>query len=252
MGSSGTISFESKCYPERDFGGYTRVDGGVAFYVRVHALLRSEMTVLDVGCGRGEFVERMDRNPALKWRILKGACKKVIGIDVSDAGRENSTLDEFRSLDSECWPVESASIDLLVSDAVLEHVPNPDMFFAECNRVVKPGGFVCCRTSNRWAYYALIASMIPNRFHAAIISRVQPGRKEEDVFPTVYRANSVRALQRLMRNHNFEGCVYRHIAEPSYFRFSPLLYSIGVHVHRWLPSVFWSELFLFARRGEGE
>jgi 2-polyprenyl-3-methyl-5-hydroxy-6-metoxy-1,4-benzoquinol methylase len=235
-------------YPESEFGGYTRVDGTVPFFTRVQALARPEMTVLDVGCGRGAVADRFEKDPWEKCRVLKGVCKKVIGIDVTEAGRENRLIDEFRLIESDQWPVETSSIDLLLSDAVLEHIREPDAFFSECSRVVKPGGFACFRTPNRWGYPYVAATIIPNRLHAKVISIVQPGRKAHDVFPTYYRANTRRALLRLLKTHQFEGCVYRHISEPSYLGFSRWSYAFGVYLHRWLPAVLWTSLFVFARR----
>ncbi len=239
---------EEQYYPEREFGGYSRVDGTIAFYGRIQVLVRPEMTVLDVGCGRGAAADMLEKRPAERCRIIRGRCKKVIGIDVSEAGEQNNLIDEFRRIESDRWPVESASIDLLIADAVLEHLENPDAFFAECSRVVKPGGFVCFRTPNKWAYFAIASALIPNRLHSKVLSIIQPGRQERDVFPTFYRANTPRALQRLIRAHGFKGCVYRHIAEPNYFLFSAFLYGFAVHVHRWLPSIFWPATIIFARR----
>jgi SAM-dependent methyltransferase len=239
-------------YPESEFGGYSRVDGTVAFYSRVQALAGPEMVALDVGCGRGAAIDRLKNNPGEKFRILKGVCQKVIGIDVDPAGQQNTLIDEFRRIEGDRWPVDSASIDLLVSDAVLEHVLDPDQFFAECQRVVRPGGLVCIRTPNRWGYAALAAAIIPNRWHAKVVSKVQPNRQAKDVFPTHYRANTVRALRRLLKSHQFEGCVYRHIAEPNYLRFSRWSFALGVYLHRWLPALFWPVLFVFARRIEDD
>jgi SAM-dependent methyltransferase len=206
------------------------------------------MTVLDVGCGRGAAADRLQQNPWEQCRVLKGHCRKVIGIDVSEAGLDNPLLDEFRRIEDNRWPVDTESVDLLVSDAVLEHIPDPNAFFAECRRVVKTGGIICFRTPNRWSYVALAATLVPNRFHVNVVNMVQPGREAKDVFPTYYRANTIRALKRLMKAHHFEGCVYRHIAEPNYLGFSRWSYAFGVYLHRWLPSPFWPVLFVFARR----
>jgi len=235
-------------YPESEFGGFTRVNGTIAFHARVRALVEPHMTVLDVGCGRGAVADRMKENPWEQVRVLKGLCRKVIGIDVSAAGRENPLIDEFRQIESDRWPVETASIDLLVSDAVLEHIADPDVFFSECSRVVKPGGYLCIRTPNRWSYVSLIATIVPNRYHGKVVEMVQPGREAKDVFPTYYRANTIRAVRRLLKSHHFEGCVYRHIAEPSHLGFSRWAYAFGVYLHRWLPSPMWPVLFVFARR----
>lgn len=235
-------------YPECEYGGYSRVDGTVAFYGRVQTLLRPNMVALDVGCGRGEVVDRLKNYPYEKCRILKGACKKVVGIDVSDDGYQNKLIDEFRRIEGDRWPVDSASIDFLISDNVMEHVTNPDAFFAECRRVMKLGGIVCLRTTNKWAYHALAAAMIPNSLHVKILSLVQPNRKAIDTFPTYFRANTVHTLNRLLEEHAFKGYVYRHISEPPYFSFSSWAYKVGVVVHRWLPSIFWSSIFVFGRR----
>jgi len=245
-------SLMERYYPECKFGGYSRVDGTVAFFTRVQALARPEMVVLDVGCGRGAAADRFHEHPWERCRVLKGRCKKVIGIDVAPVGHTNPLVDEFRRIEGEQWPVETASIDLLVSDAVLEHVPSPDQFFAECQRVVKPGGVICIRTPNRWSYISIAARLVPNRFHGRIVEKVQPGRESKDVFPTYYRANTLRALRRLMAAHQFEGCVYRHIAEPSHLRFSRLAFAFGVFMHRWLPQAMWPVIFLFARRLDNE
>lgn len=181
---SRTKSLKEIYYPESSFGGYSRVDGTMAFFTRIQSIARPEMTALDVGCGRGVAAETFQQRPWERCRILKGVCQKVIGIDVSSAGAENPLIDEFRQIDGDCWPVESASIDLLMSDAVLEHVPDPHAFFAEANRVVKPGGVVCFRTPNRWSYASLTASIVPNKWRAKVVGKVQKGRQAKDVFPT--------------------------------------------------------------------
>jgi 2-polyprenyl-3-methyl-5-hydroxy-6-metoxy-1,4-benzoquinol methylase len=247
-----TKTLKETYYPESEFGGYTRVSGTVAFFGRVQSLLKPDMVVLDVGCGRGAGADRMVRNPSERCRVFKGACQKVIGIDVDKAGEQNTLIDEFRPIEGDRWPVETASVDLLVSDAVVEHIEKPDQFFAECSRVVKPGGFLCIRTPNRWSYVALGASIVPNEFHASVVGKMQRTREAKDVFPTYYRANTITALKRLLRSHAFEGCAYRHIAEPNYLGFSRWSYALGVYLHRWLPNLFWPVIFVFAKRTNRE
>jgi len=42
-------------YAEARFGGFTDIDGTLAFFNRVNSLLDLPFVVLDVGCGRGEY-----------------------------------------------------------------------------------------------------------------------------------------------------------------------------------------------------
>lgn len=71
---------------------------------------------------------------------MRGANRTVIGIDVDPGGRKNRSLDSFRLIeDVDHWPVEDASVDLVLADYVLEHVGNPEQFFRETWRVLKPG-----------------------------------------------------------------------------------------------------------------
>lgn len=241
-------SLTERYYPESRFGGFTRVDGTLPFFLRVQALARPEMVVLDIGCGRGAAADRFEQNPWERCRVLKGKCQRVIGIDVDPVGHTNPLIDEFRPIESPRWPVDDQSIDLAVSDAVLEHIPDPDQYFAECQRVVKPGGYLCIRTPNRWSYISIAASIVPNRLHGRIVEKIQPGRAAKDVFPTYYRANTLGALRRQRDAHGFEGYAYRHIGEPTHLRFSRPTFALGVVMHRWLPSVMWPWIFMFAQR----
>jgi len=180
-------------------------------------------------------------------RILRGRVSRVIGIDVDDAAAQNRAVDEVRLIDGKTWPVESDSIDLVVADHVLEHIQEPDGFFAEARRVLRDGGFFCARTPNRWSYFAIAAQLIPNRLHSRVLRRVQERRGEEDVFPTHYRANSRRTIRRLFRRHGMEGVVITHEAEPAYLSFSRVSYWLGTIYQRLAPGGLRSGLHCFGR-----
>jgi SAM-dependent methyltransferase len=183
-------------------------------------------------------------------RRLKGKVTKVIGLDVDDAGHLNPTVDEFRPLDgSPRWPVEDRSVDVVVCDSVLEHLPDPHEFFSEAKRVLVPGGFLCIRTPNAFSYVAIASRLVPNRYHDRVLARAQVGRKEEDVFPTLYRCNTVYAVRKQFEKHGFAGVVYGHEAEPSYLNFSRFLYALGVMHQKVAPAFLSPSIFAFAQRG---
>jgi 2-polyprenyl-3-methyl-5-hydroxy-6-metoxy-1,4-benzoquinol methylase len=83
----------------------------------------------------------------------------LIGIDLDPAASENPCIDEFRMMrPHEAWHVEDASIDLALSDYVLEHVDDPHLFFSDCRRVIRSGGLLCMRTTNVFSYFGLASS----------------------------------------------------------------------------------------------
>lgn len=234
-------------YPECRFGGFTRIDGTIAFFIRVNALLQRDFTVVDVGCGRGEYIE--DTNPYRKnLRILKGKVMRVIGIDIDEAGSENPCIDEFRRIEGEGWPLDDQAADMIVCDNVVEHLPDPDAFFEECRRVLKPGGIVCIRTPNVRSYFGLLSYLIPSRKHSAVLEKVQDERKGEDVFPTLYRCNTRGRMRRTLERHGFNAYVYGHEAEPSYLSFNRLAYWLGTLHAKLAPQNIQLTLFGFARK----
>jgi len=105
------------------------------------ALIKKGDVVIDLGSGAG--------NDCFVARAEAGENGKIIGIDFTDAmiskARNNAeTLGfnnvEFRQGDIEHMPVTSNSADVVVSNCVLNLVPNKDQVFKEIFRVLKPGG----------------------------------------------------------------------------------------------------------------
>jgi ubiquinone/menaquinone biosynthesis C-methylase UbiE len=109
-----------------------------------HAGLKAGQRVLDLGSGAGldVFVARSEVGPD----------GHVIGVDmtaemVARARRNaaNSDYDnvEFRLGEIEHLPVRSDSIDVVLSNCVLNLVPDKLQAFREIQRVLKPGGHFC-------------------------------------------------------------------------------------------------------------
>jgi SAM-dependent methyltransferase len=242
------MDFTPLYYRESRFGGFTDVDGTLAFYIRVNALVGPASTLVDFGCGRAEYQD----DPVSVRRGLRdfrGRVARVIGVDVDQCARTNPYLDEFRLLaPGGCWPVGDSVADMIVADWVLEHITCPEHFFREAHRVLAPGGCLCIRTLNRWSYVGMAAILIPNRRHAAVLRVAQPGRREEDVFPTVYRCNTVPALSRMLRKHGLEGIAYGYESEPGYLGFSRFAYALGVLHQKFAPGILKPALFAFARK----
>jgi SAM-dependent methyltransferase len=98
-------------------------------------------TVLDLGSGAG--------NDCFVSRAITGENGKVIGLDFTETminkARENADKlgfnnVEFRQGDIENMPIGGNSIDVVVSNCVLNLVPDKQKAFSETMRVLKAGG----------------------------------------------------------------------------------------------------------------
>lgn len=240
------MDYKSIFYPETKFGGFSDIDGTIVFYTRVNALIKTSSILLDIGCSHGTHIDEPIKYKK-ELRTFKGKCAKVIGLDVDESARKNPFIDEFHLLVDDVWPIADVSIDVAVCDAVIEHIANPDSFFSECKRVIKPGGYLCIRTGNVLGYAAMLARIIPDVFHPAVLKKSQDKRKGEDIFPTLYRCNTIWKMRRMLNKYGFDNYTYGYEAEPSYFSFSRFFYWLGVIHQRFSPGIFKLAIFAFAR-----
>lgn len=204
-------------YPEIVAGGYSRVDGSVEFCTRIRALLRPDMHVLDFGAGRGWAVVG-DPNPTRsRLANLRGACAKVVGVDIDSVVCENPELDEAVVI-QQGQPLlfAAGSFDLVVRDHVFEHVDDPESFAAEIDRVLRAGGRICARTPNRNRYIAWGARLVPYGSRDRVLSCLQRERHPVDVFPTRYRLNTCATLRRHFPDCRYRHCTYPFNTEPAY------------------------------------
>lgn len=156
--------------------------------------------LVDAGCGRGAHMRGTPAEAVLSRIRDHGG--RVVGVDVAFPPAGNPFVDEFLPIGADGrWPVSDESADGIFSDWVLEHVDDPDSFFAECARVLKPGGFLIARTLQRWSVAAIGARATPARWHGLIIRLLQPGMDSQDVFPTRLRCNTEGQLAILLGRH---------------------------------------------------
>jgi len=230
-------------------GGYTRNDGAVEFYTRVHALLSPTSVILEFGAGRGAVVE----DPvAIRRHLadLRAPQRRVVGVDIDPVVTTNPLLDEAHVVDGWALPFPDRTFDAVVSVSALEHVRDAAPVAAELDRVLKPGGWICAVTPNRHGYIAVGARLVPNRWHSAVVGRLQPGREARDVFPTAYRMNSGKALGRLFPSSRFDHFTYGFNVDPVYFQRSRPLASIVGYLGPLVPERLAPVLMVFIRKHE--
>ena len=109
----------------------------VAFDELTHA---APATVLEVGCGRGEFAARVMRSGIaivatdLSERMVRLTADRGVGAEVADVERLRFGDGEF---------------DVVVANFMLYHVPDLDRGITELARVLRPGGRLIAATNGR-------------------------------------------------------------------------------------------------------
>ena len=106
--------------------------------------IRSGDSVLDLGSGAG--------NDCFVARAIVGEKGQVTGIDFTDAMIEKARINnqklgftniEFIKGDIEEMPLQDNSYDVVISNCVLNLIPDKQKAFKEIYRVLKPGGHFC-------------------------------------------------------------------------------------------------------------
>lgn len=133
--------FINEDYTQRE--GYVQdADLGLGCGIPIDAAdLHPGQTVVDLGSGAG--------NDVFVARRIVGETGKVIGVDMTPdmirKARENAAKVgyanvEFRLGEIESLPVGGNSVDRVLSNCVLNLVPDKKSAFAEMHRILKPGG----------------------------------------------------------------------------------------------------------------
>jgi SAM-dependent methyltransferase len=189
---------------------------------RIEERVASGMRLLDAGCGRYLTM----------CKALSGTVEAV-GIDLEPALQTDNAAAPFGvRADVTHIPFRSDSFDIVIARSVIEHLEDPAKAFQEFRRVLRPGGTLILVTPNKYDYVSLFAALTPHWFHQKLVSAIFRVC-EDDVFPTLYRANTISALRKTIRA---SGLIEKELDTlnhyPAYLSFSPVLFRLGVLYER--------------------
>jgi len=124
--------YVSVIYNEED-KPFTQYPEKLARYLFLRYKLSKGVKILDLGCGRGEFLKGfircgLDGHGVDRSTIAKSVCPEV---EILQSDLENEPL-----------PYNDNSFDVVFSKSVLEHFYYPEKLVQEIYRILNPGGLV--------------------------------------------------------------------------------------------------------------
>ncbi len=165
--------------------------------------------VLDVGGGKTcAFAEGRERNDGARIVAVDISAEELAGNRIVDA---RLAADLTAGL-----PLRQASVDVIASRSVLEHLDDLEAFVRDAARVLRPGGAFIHWVPGKYAPFAVINRMMPHALARRVLYYVEPEVKGICGFRAVYDQCYPSALRRLFERHGFEITVMR----PSYYQSS--------------------------------
>lgn len=122
------------------------------------ASFSEEYSLLDVGCGSGEFLDVMSVFSPI-------SCLQGIELDsrlVAEANTRSGKIEIFNA-SAELMPLDDLSINCITSFHNIEHLYSPDKFINECYRILKKDGILVLATPN---LSGLPARVLKESWHA--------------------------------------------------------------------------------------
>lgn len=186
---------------------------------RILDRLKPGVRWLDLGCGK---------------RLLCGGLEKLeselsrfpfVGLDPSWENLQEQRQAAWRvQAGAQHLPFHNQSFDLITVNMVMEHLKHPSPVFQELERVLAPGGIILVHTPNLANYLVfgnrVLSKMLPRRVHAALV-RTSEKRREEEIYPTFYHANTPGRLRKSI-GHALEMTVeFMPAPRPFFHYFAP-------------------------------
>jgi len=188
-----------------------RIDGSKTFREEVAwSHVRPGMLIYDIGGGKHPLVDS-DKKTELGLRVTG------LDVDASELARAPAgcydnvcccDIAEYRGL---------AEADLVICQATLEHVHDNTKAIAAIASVVKPGGLVAIFAPSRYAAYARLNLLLPEKVTHQMLDFVCPTNQGSHGFRAYYDNCSIRELSALGRRNGLEVVAFHRYYLSGYF-----------------------------------
>jgi SAM-dependent methyltransferase len=184
---------------------------------RVNAMQR--LVVIDIGGGK--------ECPYLPF-LSAPEDHTIIATDISETElRQNLRCTRKVVADAAHLPFADASIDLVTSRSVIEHLRDNAAFFRSCHSVLRPGGYVVHTFPCRFSPFSILNKLLRVRAARALLYYFQPHWQDECGFKVHYDHCSYSEILFLLEENGYELvhcelCYYQAI----YYTFFVPLYLV--------------------------
>jgi SAM-dependent methyltransferase len=207
------------------------------------------MVVVDLGAGRGSRYDEGSAPFRKSFFNFQGRVRRVVGLDVDPAVLRHPHLDEARTIEpGERLPLEDGSADIIICEWVIEHVEHPKEFAREVHRVLRPGGWFCALTPNRWGYVGICNRVVPEGVKDRLMRLVWPERPHEDVFPTFYRMNTLGRIRRAFGEEGWTHHGYTSNGTPRYHGGTSVGFAMVSLLQALMPPAMRTNLLVFSQK----
>ena len=160
--------------------------------------------ILDAGMGFGQYSDRLAR-------LFPSA--RLVGLEIDRAhlyGGEayfRAVHPDFRFTiaDVQILPFKDASFDLIVTIDVMEHIPDDRATFAECARVLRPGGRLLMHTPREKTENRKLKTETGEKDRWIVGEHVRDGYRDDDAREKIETAGLT--VERVIRGYGKPGMV---------------------------------------------
>lgn len=195
-----------------------RIDGNRDFLdSMVPAYLEENLHIADVGGGK---------NPYLSPDRKKQLAATVVGLDIDQSELDRApggAYDEAICTDITAYRGRG-DVDLVICQAVLEHVADVEAAFTAIASLLRPGGTALLFVPSRNAVFARLNNALPQRFKKWLLHSIYPETRRNQGFPSYYHRCTPADFKQLAAANDLELIEARYYYISSYFSFFFPLY----------------------------
>ena len=202
-----------------------RIDGNTDFTQDfVNPYVQPATSIVDVGGGK---------QPLLSPERKRALGVRVVGLDVDAAELARAPQDAYDEV--VCADITSfrgnQSAELVICQAVLEHVPNVSAALASLSTIVKAGGVALLFVPSKNAWYARLNRALPAAMKRWLLFSIFPQTEKDQGFPAYYDRCTPRELISIAAAHGLKVDKVRLYYTSSYFScFFPLYLLWRLHM----------------------